>query len=286
MHYLDEGKGEPVVMFHGNPTWSFYYRHLIQALKPFARCLVPDHIGCGLSDKPEPYPYRLQTHIDNALLWLEALKIGRFHLIVHDWGGAIGMGIATRWPARVKTLTILNSAAFLSSHIPFRIALCRIPFLGPFFVKHLNLFAKAATWMATSQGLSNEIKKCYLLPYNSARHRVAVNAFVQDIPLSHKHPSYETLETIENNLWILANKPILIAWGMRDFCFNVHFLEEWRHRFPNAEVKCFETAGHYVLEDAQESINATIRRFLASHQTAYTYEKPVSLLVKPSQPEA
>ena len=99
LHYIDEGRGEAVVMLHGNPTWSFYYRNLVLHLKSDYRCLVPDHIGCGLSDKPQSYNYCLQQHIDNTLQWLKGINIGHFHLIVHDWGGAIGMGVATRWPA-------------------------------------------------------------------------------------------------------------------------------------------------------------------------------------------
>ena len=148
MHYVDEGSGETVVMLHGNPTWSFFYRNLIQFLKPMYRCLAPDHIGCGLSDKPQKYNYCLKQHIENTMQWLNGLNIGRFHLIVHDWGGAIGMGIATHWPASAQSLTILNSAAFLSDKMPLRIAACRIPFLGPWAIKHLNLFARSATYMA------------------------------------------------------------------------------------------------------------------------------------------
>lgn len=270
MHYLDEGHGEPVVMLHGNPTWSFMYRHLIKVLKPYNRCLVPDHIGCGLSEKPQQYPYYLQTHIDNTLNWLDQLKIGRFHLIVHDWGGAIGMGVATHWPARVKSLTILNSAAFLSERIPFRIALCRFPILGSFAIKYLNIFAGMATSMATAKGLDNESKMGYLYPYNNAKNRVAINAFVQDIPMHYKQVSYETLEGIQDNLWILANKPVLLAWGMKDFCFTPAFLNKWKEFFPQANVQCFADAGHYVLEDAKDEINAVIRRFIVANQSIKT----------------
>ncbi|MDR0647640.1 MAG: alpha/beta fold hydrolase [Puniceicoccales bacterium] len=267
LHYIDEGHGEPVVMLHGNPTWSFFYRNLVKNLNDFCRCLVPDHMGCGLSDKPQQYPYNLKTHIENTIQWLQSLSIGRFHLVVHDWGGAIGMGVATRWPARVKTLTILNSAAFLCDIIPFRIALCRFPLLGPWGIKHANLFAKCATYMASKKGLDAITKKAYLLPYQTSRERVAINAFVQDIPMDSRHPSYKTLEDIQNNLWILANKPSLLAWGMQDFCFTPHFLEKWKQFLPNAKTHCFDDAGHYVLEDASEEANEIIRKFIASHQS-------------------
>ena len=265
LHYVDEGTDEAVVMLHGNPTWSFYYRHLIKFLKPMYRCLALDHIGCGFSDKPQKYNYCLQQHIENALEWLKGIKIGHFHLIVHDWGGAIGMGIATRWPASVQSLTILNSGAFLSDKIPLRIALCRLPFIGPWAIKHLNIFAKAATHMAVCHPLDGATKAGYLYPYNKTEYRVAINAFVQDIPMSPSHPTYEVLEQIQENLWLLEQKPCLLAWGMQDFCFTPAFLEQWQHYLPHATVHRFENAGHYVLEDAKDEINPLIRRFLLSH---------------------
>lgn len=262
MHYLDEGQGEPVVMLHGNPTWSFFYRNLVQFLKPMYRCLVPDHIGCGLSDKPQDYPYCLQERVNTILDWLTDLKIGHFHLVVHDWGGAIGMGVATHWPASVQSLTILNSAAFLSDKIPFRIELCRLPWLGAWAVRHLNLFARAATWMASTQGLSDRIKQGYLYPYKTPQSRVAIDAFVRDIPMVPEHPSYEFLKQIQDSLWLLEQKPCLLAWGMKDFCFTPEFLSMWRNYFPGAKVCCFENAGHYILEDANEEVNLNIRQFL------------------------
>ena len=262
MSYLDEGSGEAVIMLHGNPTWSFYYRNIIGYLKPMYRCLVPDHIGCGLSDKPQNYNYCLKQHIENIIDWLKTLKIGHFHLIVHDWGGAIGMGVATRWPASIQSLTILNSGAFLSNKMPLRIGLCRIPGLGQWSIKYLNIFAKAATWMAAKHGLTKETKEGYLYPYNSAKNRIAVNAFVQDIPMDTKHPSYNTLKQIEDNLWLLEQKPCLLAWGMKDFCFTPEFLAQWHRFFPKAQLCCFKEAGHYVLEDAKEEIHPLIRKFL------------------------
>lgn len=262
LHYVDQGKGEPVVMLHGNPTWSFYFRNLIQFLSPMYRCLAPDHIGCGLSDKPQTYPYQLNQHIENTLHWLKELGIGRFHMVVHDWGGAIGMGIATRWPASIQSLTILNSAAFLSDQIPLRIALCRFPVLGPWAIKHLNIFARAAIWMATTQKLPKNIKGGYLYPYNTPKNRIAINAFVQDIPMNENHPSHKTLQRIQENLWLINQKPCLLAWGMKDFCFTSDFLAQWRNFFPNAQLNCYENAGHYVLEDAKEAIHSNIRNFL------------------------
>ncbi|NIQ03820.1 MAG: alpha/beta fold hydrolase, partial [Nitrospinaceae bacterium] len=149
MHYLDEGEGEPLLMLHGNPTWSFYYRNLIKGLKSQFRCVVPDHMGCGLSDKPQDYPYTLSQHIDNLESLVEHLKLDRLTLVMHDWGGAIGMGFAVRYPEMIKRLVIFNTAAFIADRIPFSINLCRQSTLGPLAILRFNLFAKLATSWAS-----------------------------------------------------------------------------------------------------------------------------------------
>jgi len=265
MHFLDEGSGEPVVMLHGNPTWSFYYRNLVLGLREHFRCIVPDHIGCGLSDKPQQYPYTLEQHIENIFSLVEHLKLGKFHLVVHDWGGAIGMGLAVKkCITRVKSLVVLNSAAFLSDQIPTRIAVCRTPVVGDILLRGLNVFVRGLLSMGTTRGLSLETKEGYLFPYGNWHDRVAISRFVKDIPLSTDHPSYQTLLEIEEGLQHLQLKPMMIGWGMQDFCFTSHFLEKWIESFPKAKVQKFPTAGHLVLEDAREELIPSIRNFLLS----------------------
>ena len=112
LHYLDEGSGDVILMLHGNPTWSYYYRHLIKTLSKNYRVIAPDHIGCGLSSKPQDYNYNLSNHIHNVEKLIEKLGIKKFSLVVHDWGGAIGLGLATKYPSRLQKLIILNTAAF------------------------------------------------------------------------------------------------------------------------------------------------------------------------------
>jgi len=132
--YLDEGQGPAVVMVHGNPSWSYLYRNLVSGLRDRYRCIVPDHLGCGFSDKPTDYPYRLKNHVDNLERLLEALGVERCILVVHDWGGAIGMGWAGRHPERVAGVVVLNTAAFRSPRLPLRIAICRWPVLGSLLI--------------------------------------------------------------------------------------------------------------------------------------------------------
>ncbi|WP_339136943.1 MAG: alpha/beta fold hydrolase [Candidatus Electrothrix sp. GW3-4] len=262
LSYLDEGTGPTVVMAHGNPSWSYLYRNLVTALKSDYRCLVPDHLGCGLSDKPQDYPYLLQNHIDNFTALLDNQGIERCVLVVHDWGGAIGMGWAGQYPERVAGLVVLNTAAFHSRHIPLRIAVCRWPLLGALLVRGLNGFALPATFMAVRKRMQPEIKASFLAPYNNWARRVAVHGFVQDIPLQASHPSWNSLSRVEDSLTQLQDKPMLICWGGKDFCFNDHFYAEWRRRFPHAEAHYFPEAGHYVLEDALPQVLEQLQPFL------------------------
>ena len=265
LHYIDEGAGRVIVMVHGNPTWSYYYRHLIALLSKTHRVIAIDHLGCGLSDKPQNYPYQLQNHMDNLAALLRQLQISSYSLIVHDWGGAIGLGVAGRNPAAIQKLVILNTAAFCSQRIPWRIRLCRWPFIGSLLVRGLNGFAGSAVFMAVTRRLRPEVARAYLAPYDSWRNRVAVYGFVRDIPLAPSHPSYVTLQHVEEGLQDLAAKdiPVCICWGGRDFCFNDHFYQEWRRRFPKAECHYFKDAGHYVLEDALSEIRPLLVNFFA-----------------------
>jgi pimeloyl-ACP methyl ester carboxylesterase len=267
MSLLDEGPrvGSAVLMLHGNPTWSFYYRALVQALAPSRRCVVPDHIGMGLSEKPEEYDYSLTTRIGDveALVWSLGLK--QIDLVVHDWGGAIGFGFAARHPQLIRRLVVLNTAAFAMDRIPARIALCKAPLVGPLIVRGLNGFAGPATSMAMHRRqLTAGEKQGYLLPYDSWGNRVAVSAFVRDIPMSAAHPSWAALKAAETGLSQFSNRPALIVWGGKDFCFNDVFLERWRRELPHAEVHRIADAGHYVLEDAREEVVPRLVKFLSA----------------------
>jgi len=266
LHYIDEGEGPVIVMVHGNPTWSYYYRNLISLLSKEFRVIAVDNMGCGLSDMPEDYPYRLENHIENLTTLLSSLNIKKCSLVVHDWGGAIGMGFAGRFPDLIDKVVILNTAAFHSSRIPFRIRICRWPFLGAFLVRGCNGFAGLARYMAVAKPLDKKIAKAYIAPYNSWKSRIAIYGFVRDIPLTKKHPSYETLTSVEMGLEDLAqrNLPLLILWGGKDFCFNRYFFDEWQRRFPNAEKHYFEQGGHYILEDCFDEIKPIIQRFFRS----------------------
>ena len=270
LHYLDEGSGPPVVMVHGNPTWSFYYRNVVLALRGSYRTIVPDHIGCGKSDKPDDtkYSYTLAQRADDLEAFLDHLGIVKdITLIVHDWGGMIGMTYATRHPERIRRIVVLNTGAFhlpRSKPCPWSLWFCRNPLVGPILVRGFNAFCRAATHMcAKRRPLPAEVRKAYLDPYDSWANRIAILRFVQDIPLRPGDPSYDLVTTVQDGLAKLRGIPMLICWGDLDFVFDRHFLAEWRQRFPDAEVHQYADAGHYVLEDAGEEIVPMIQQWLA-----------------------
>ncbi|MBW7895170.1 MAG: alpha/beta fold hydrolase [Opitutaceae bacterium] len=264
MSYVDEGEGdEAVLMLHGNPTWSFYYRELITAVAPQLRCVVPDHVGMGLSDKPQDHPYTLESRIADIEALVASLGLKKVHLVVHDWGGAIGFGFAGRHPDLIGRIVVLNTAAFRSPHLPARIALCKAAGVGPLIVRGANGFAGPAVRMAMARRrLTPDERRGFLWPYDSWANRVAVSAFVRDIPMAASHPTWTTLSQVEAGLERFKSNPALIVWGGRDFCFNDHFYAEWRQRLPQAETLYLADAGHYVLADANTEVVPRISRFL------------------------
>lgn len=261
MHYLDEGSGEPILMLHGNPTWSFYYRNLAAAFSKTHRVVVPDHIGCGLSDKPQDYNYTLERHIQNLEKLVGHLQLKSFVLIVHDWGGPIGFGLIARHPELVKKIVILNTAAYPSEVIALRINMCRVPVLAEQIIRRFNAFAWVATYMAVAKKMPPDIRRGYLFPYDSYENRIATARFVSDIPMKPNHRSYQTLKEIGESL-SRHRCPILILWGKKDFCFHDYFLKRWQEIYPQATVKTFPGAGHYVLEDAADEALNELKRFI------------------------
>lgn len=260
MSYVDEGSGPVVLCVHGNPTWSFYWRALITALAPTHRVIAVDHIGCGLSDKPQDWPYRMDGHIRNLERLVEHLDLRDITLVVHDWGGALGSGMAVRHPDRIAAMVITNTAAWPSARIPTRIAMCRIPAFGALAVRGFNAFAGAATFMATERGLSPEARAGLLAPYDSWADRIATLRFVEDIPMAPDHPSRATMQAVADGLALLATRPVELVWGMKDWCFTPLFLDEWVERFPTARVTRLPEVGHYVMEDAPAAVIDAVRR--------------------------
>ena len=265
MHYLDEGKGPPLIMVHGNPTWSFFYRDLVREFSKSYRVIVPDHIGCGFSDKPQDYAYTLKNHIENLNELVEYLQFDKtqqkLNMIVHDWGGAIGFGMAKKRPQKFEKIVILNTAAYRSRDIPFAISSCRLPIIGEQVIRRFNGFAKAATYMAVKNKLPKDVAAGFLHPYNNYKNRIATWKFVLDIPMHKSHQSYKTLTEVEQALPMISGEK-MILWGGQDFCFNMTFFKRWTEIYPQAKQVVLEKAGHYLLEDAKLESMAALKGFL------------------------
>jgi cis-3-alkyl-4-acyloxetan-2-one decarboxylase len=255
---------------HGNPTWSFYYRNLVLALRGSHRCIVPDHIGCGLSDKPgdDAYDYRLQSRIEDLDALISSLGLQQpLTLVVHDWGGMIGFAWAVRHPQRIARTVILNTAAFplpADKKMPAALRLVRDTALGALLVRRFNAFSAIAARVAFKKPVPREVRQAYTLPYDSPANRIATLRFVQDIPLGPQDPGFDVLLNTAERLHLLEGKPCLIAWGERDFVFDTPFLNKWREYFPNAAVKRLPDCGHYVLEDGGQALIDTIVEFIGS----------------------
>lgn len=272
LRYIDESPpstdaaAPTLLCVHGNPTWSFYYRRVIERFSPRCRVVAIDHLGCGRSDKPpaSEFPYTMAAHRDNLIRLIDELDLKNIVLLAHDWGGAIGLSAVHARRDRLAGIILLNTAAFPPPYMPRRIAACRWPLVGTPAVRGLNLFARAAITMAMSRTkLSPAAARGLLAPYDNWDHRVAIDRFVRDIPLHRSHPTFAVLEQLEAGLPDFADLPIQLIWGIQDWCFRPECLQRFEQVWPHAHVNELATTGHYVMEDAPEETLTTMETFLA-----------------------
>lgn len=267
MHVLDQGArtAPPLLCVHGNPSWSLLYRHLARDWAATYRVLAPDHLGCGLSDQPADWGYRLADHVANLERLVLEEDLRRITLVVHDWGGPIGLSVALRHPERFARLVVTNTSAFPSRHLPRRIALCRGPLLGRALVEGCNGFARAATRMAVARPMSRELRRAYVAPYAAPRSARATWRFVDDIPMDAAHPSWPALARLASGLPALAHLPTLLLWGDRDWCFSPAYREEFARRLPHARVRALPDAAHYLFEDRPDAVRPALEEFFEDH---------------------
>jgi haloalkane dehalogenase len=300
MHYLDEGPGtagtghdgnsmvgdaHPTLLFvHGNPTWSFHWRRLVEKLRTRYRCVAPDHLGCGLSDKPKRL-LTLDDHISNLRELVEKLGLDGVTLVAQDWGGAIGLGAMLRMRERLKRIVLFNTGAFPPHYIPWRIRICRWPVVGRLIVQGANAFSLAALRMTLVRRsrLEPAVAAGYLAPYDSWANRRAVYGFVKDIPSPRvsrpfrldrfidSYPEESTwgrLAVIEQGLRNLADRPSCLIWGMQDWCFRPDCLARFMEAWPTAEVHRLADVGHWVVEDAPEEAMDICEQFFAKAEAS------------------
>ena len=270
MHYVDEGAGEPIVMLHGDPTWGYLYRAFVPPLARQFRCIVPDHMGMGKSETPpDPARYHLRQHVENLEALLLHLDLRDITLVIHDWGGPVGLGFAIRHPARIKRLVLMNtwaSASWPDASMPRLTDIIRSE-RGEAFVLKRNGYLAPGIMGATQhpERLTETVMAAYRAPFPTPESRIAMLRWSRDIPVNPGDPSYAQMQRIEQGLAQFGEIPMLVIWGMQDPVFPLSVLATWRARLPHAAVHEIDDASHFLQEDAPERIIDAIAAFLAAH---------------------
>lgn len=265
-HYIDEGSGPVVLLLHGNPTWSFYYRNIIDKLRSDFRVIAPDFLGMGLSDHPRAVHFRASERIAHLEEFIDKLEIDTFSMVMHDWGGAIGTGMAVGRPEKVQRLVYLNTTLTETEALPPLIKMAASPVIGKFLTKYTKQFLRFATKLGVARKLPKAVRDGYYAPYRSVSRREAIWGFVDDIPFDSSHPSYASMLRLAEKLPSLNKHPVEIIWGLRDPCFHREMLDKVARHFPNALVYEIPEASHLVLEDAPDLCARLIREFLLGEQ--------------------
>jgi pimeloyl-ACP methyl ester carboxylesterase len=267
MHYVDEGSGEPVVMVHGDPTWGYLYRNFIPPLSRHYRCVVPDQMGMGKSAVPQDRErYRLEQHRDDLEALLLHLDLHDITLVLHDWGGPVGLGFATRHPERIKRLVLMNTWVFApwpGGPFPRLLALIRSE-RGEAFVLQKNGYLEPALLGTThhSEKLTKTVMEAYRAPFPTPESRLAMLCWSRDIPVQETDVSYTEMKRIEQGLAQFNGIPILLVWGMQDPVLSASVLHRWQQVYPRATTYELEDASHFLQEDAPERIVKRIETFL------------------------
>lgn len=267
VHYVDEGEqhSSTLLFVHGNPTWSFHWRRFIQALSGTHRCVAIDHLGCGLSDKPQ-LEHRLADRIEHLGQLVDGLGLKKVTLVAQDWGGAIGLGAMLDRQERLDRVLLFNTGAWPPKSIPWRINACKLPVFGKLALQGANAFSLAALRMTLSRkrDLDAATAAGYLAPYNNWANRRAVYEFVNDIPRGPSDPTWRTLAEIDQRLPELSSKPIRLVWGMKDWCFAPDTcLRRFESYWPDAESFELADVGHWVVEDAPEESLRQLSEFVS-----------------------
>jgi pimeloyl-ACP methyl ester carboxylesterase len=262
LHYLDEGPAQAkhtIVFLHGNPTWSFLYRNIVRELRADYRCIALDYPGFGLSEAPPGYDFLPRTHSRAVEELFDALGLKGVTLMVQDWGGPIGLGLAGRRPELVSSLVIGNSWAWPKdgdANARRFSALMGGP-VGRFFGLRFNAIPHAFFAIGLRDPLPEGAMEMYLRPFRRPDRREPTVIFPREII-----GSGEYLAEVEAGLSRIADRPALIVWGAKDGGFRRPDRERFERIFPNHRTVILETAKHFIQEDEPGRIAAEIRGFL------------------------
>jgi haloalkane dehalogenase len=259
MHYVDEGAGEPIVMVHGNPAWSFAYRNVIKSLYATNRCIAPDHIGFGLSDKPADWDYLPVHHAQNLEALLDSLNLTDITLVVNDWGGPTGLSYAIRHPERIKRLIILNTWMWSVANDKYYRNFSGFmggP-VGSFLIRYFNIFGKMVVKKATGDPskMPAAIHAHYYKHLDSPAHRKGSYVFPREII-----GSSDWLDSLWKQRSRINSIPTTFIWGMKDIAFREQELDFWVSHWDHPEVIRIPTAGHFPQEENPGIIIEALKR--------------------------
>ncbi|MEF3077384.1 alpha/beta fold hydrolase [Winogradskyella poriferorum] len=260
MHYVDTGKGDVILFVHGTPTWSFLYRNYIKKLSENYRCIAIDHIGFGLSEKPEDFDGKPETHSKNLTEFIQKLDLDSITMVVHDFGGPIGLSSAISNDSRIKQIIMFNTwLGETNSNEELKKADKIInSTLGRFLYLRLNYSPKSLLkkGFQDKKNLTKQIHRHYYKPFPSKASRYSLLNIAKSLV-----GSSDFYELKWNELAQIENKPWLILWGNQDDFISIDYLEKWKNRLPHAKVVEFE-AGHFLQEEKfMETLNE-IKLFL------------------------
>lgn len=262
VHYVDEGEGEPLLFVHGTPTWSFEYRHLIKALSARYRCVAPDHLGFGLSERPAGFGYRPEDHAAVLAEFVAGLGLRDYTLVVHDFGGPIGLPLALAQGSGVKRVVVLNSWmwAFDDDIEMQKKARFSASAFGRWMYRRLNFSLRVLTPYAygDKRKLTSEIHRQYLAVFPEADDRECVLWALARALLD----SREFYAELWRGRAAIERLPLLMVWGLKDRAFPPRYLEKWREAFPHARVAALDDAGHWPHEEQPEKVLEALRGFL------------------------
>lgn len=267
LHHVEEGTGQPVLLLHGNPTWSYLYRRFLPPLAEAGfRAIAVDHMGFGRSDRPHGHErYTMRSHVDNLLAFIRGLDLREITLVMQDWGGPIGFGAAVEEPDRVARLVIMNtgvgvfpSGTTMPFHEPFRQR-----GLGEILGLGANLFVEAMFGGMRPESATPVVAEAYRAPFPDYHSRVPILAFARDVPVGHEHPTAAYMHEVAEKVSSLR-RPTLVVWAMRDRVFPPFLLQVWRQLYPHADVVELPDARHYLQEDEPEAITERLVAFLRS----------------------
>jgi haloalkane dehalogenase len=264
MHYVDEGSGEVILFLHGNPTWSFMYRNLIKRLSKEFRCVAPDYIGFGLSDKPFSVSYLPQFHAKNVETFIEKLALRKITLVIHDWGGAIGMSYALNHPENVERLIVFNTS-FWSVKGMMSVEIFSSLFGGPLgrlLCRYFNAFPRFVMPYAfgDKSKLTKSVHRHYIEPFPTTESRKGTWVFPKAVV-----GESEWLATLWEKRRRLVDKPVQILWGLKDPAFSTRELNRWKSAFPNHRATVFPDVGHFVPEELGPAAVDPIEAFLKAN---------------------